>query len=329
MKVGINGFGRIGKLFFRAAMVHGLDIEFVGINDLTDTRTLGTLLKYDTVFRRAPFSVEWDDKHLIIDGKPIPVSAERDPEQLKWAELGAEVVVESTGRFTARKDAAKHLKAGAKKVVISAPSPDPDVTVVLGVNLGDYDKSKHDVISMGSCTTNSLGAPLKVIDEKFGIVRGYMLTVHSFTNDQSTVDFVHRDLRRARCASQNLILTTTGAAKAIGLVLPSLKGKLDGSAARIPTPDGSCSVVSLVLNKETTKKELNGALRAAAEGELKGILEYTEDPIVTADIIGDPHTAIIDGSMTYVNGSFATIFSWYDNEWGFSCKLGELVTKLL
>lgn len=331
-QVGINGFGRIGKLFLRAAIERDADIEFVGINDLTDTRTLGILLKYDSTFGPAPFDVKWDESTLIVKGKSIPVTAIKEPEKLPWAERGAQIVVECTGIFTKKADASKHIEAGAEKVLISAPSDDKDpadLTVVMGVN---DDKIEPDmtVLSNGSCTTNSLAPPMKVLYEKFGVDKAFMTTIHSFTNDQRVIDFIHRDLRRARTASTNIIPTTTGAARAMGLVFPDLKGKIDGLAVRVPTPDGSLTDLTAILQTETDKKEINAALKEASETTLEGIMRYTEDPIVTHDIIGDPHSAIIDGDMTMViggTGNLIKVLSWYDNEWGFSCRMVELVTK--
>ncbi len=328
VKIGINGFGRIGKLVFRAILKQKADIEVVGINDLTDTKTLAHLLKYDSTFGILPNDVQYDENSLIIDGKSIPVSAIRNPAELPWSSLGAKIVVESTGIFRKREQAANHLKAGAQKVIISAPSPDPDYTVVMGVN-DDGITSDHLIISNASCTTNSLAPPAKILHETFGIKSGVITTVHSYTNDQRILDFIHKDLRRARAAAVNIIPTTTGAAVAVGKVIPELNGKLNGIAMRVPTPDGS--VTDLVINteKEVTKESINSALKEAAEGKLKGIMRYTEDPIVLRDIIGDPHSAIIDGGMTMVVGThMAKILSWYDNEWGFSNRMVDLILKL-
>jgi len=326
-KVGINGFGRIGKLFFRAALIQKADIEFVGINDLTDTKTLAHLLKYDSTFGKLPFDVTFDENSLTVDGKKIPITSIRNPAELPWGDRGAEIVLESTGIFRTREKASLHLKAGAKKVIISAPSPDPDVTVVMGVN-DNLIKPEHTIISNASCTTNSLAPPCKVLHEKFGIVKGIMTTIHSYTNDQRILDLIHKDLRRARAAASNIIPTSTGAAKAIGLVIPELQGKLNGIAMRVPTPDGSVTDLNVILNKDVTADEINAAMKEAANGELKGILKYTEDPIVLKDIIGDPHSAIFDSGMTMViGGNMAKILSWYDNEWGFSNRLVDLITK--
>ncbi|NVM04037.1 MAG: type I glyceraldehyde-3-phosphate dehydrogenase [Candidatus Helarchaeota archaeon] len=328
-KVGINGFGRIGKLFFRAALMQNADIDFVGINDLTDTKTLAHLLKYDSIFGQLPFDIKYDEKSLTVKGDYIPVTTIRDPAQLPWADRGTEIVLESTGRFRKREDASKHLTAGAKKVIISAPSPDPDVTIVMGVNDNEI-KPEHTIISNASCTTNSLAPPCKVLHEKFGIEKGIMTTIHSYTNDQRILDFIHRDLRRARAAAANIIPTTTGAARAIGIVIPDLKGKLNGISMRVPTPDGSVTDLTVILKKDVTVDEINGVMKQAAETNLKGIMRYTEDPIVLKDIIGDPHSAIFDAGMTMViGGNMAKILSWYDNEWGFSCRLVDLIMKKL
>ncbi|MFX0135840.1 MAG: type I glyceraldehyde-3-phosphate dehydrogenase [Candidatus Hodarchaeota archaeon] len=328
-KVGINGFGRIGKLFFRAALIQNADIDFVGINDLTDTKTLAHLLQYDSIFGKLPFDVKYDANSLTVKGDHIPVTTIRNPAELPWGERGAEIVLESTGRFRARVDAAKHLTAGAKKVIISAPSPDPDVTVVMGVN-DNIIKPEHTVISNASCTTNSLAPPCKVLHEKFGIEKGIMTTVHSYTNDQSILDFIHKDLRRARAAAVNIIPTSTGAAKAIGVVIPELDGKLNGIAMRVPTPNGSVTDLTVVLNRAVSVDEINAAMKKASETNLKGIMKYTEDPIVLQDIVGDPHSAIFDAGMTMViGGNMAKILSWYDNEWGFSNRLVDLIMKKL
>ena len=328
VKIGINGFGRIGKLVFRALLKQKADIEVVGINDLTDTKTLATLLKYDSTFGVLPNNVDHDEKSLIIDGKSIPISAIRDPAQLPWSSLGAKIVVESTGIFTKKADASKHLTAGAQKVIVSAPSPDPDYTVVMGVNDNGL-TGDHKVISNASCTTNSLAPPAKIIHEKFGIEKGIMTTIHSYTNDQRILDFIHKDLRRARAAAANIIPTTTGAAKAVGLVIPELNGKLNGIALRVPTPDGSVTDLNAILKRDVTKDEVNSALKEAANGPLKGIMKYTEDPIVLKDIVGDSHSAILDGDMTMViGGNMLKILSWYDNEWGFSNRMVDLVQKV-
>ena len=325
IRVGINGFGRIGRNVFRAAFAAG-DIDFVAINDLTDATTLAHLLKYDSVHGRFPHDVRAKDDAIVVDGKEVKVLAQRNPGDLPWGDLGVDYVIESTGLFTDGDKAAAHLQAGAKKVIISAPAKKEDITVVMGVNHEKYDPAKHHVISNASCTTNCLAPVAKVIHERFGISRGLMTTVHSYTNDQRVLDLPHKDLRRARAAGLNIIPTTTGAAVAVGLVLPELKGKLDGYSMRVPTPD--VSVVDLVseLKAQTTAEELNRALREAAEGPLKGILAYTEDPVVSQDFLGDSHSAIVDASMTTVmDGNFAKVIAWYDNEWGYSCRVADLV----
>jgi glyceraldehyde 3-phosphate dehydrogenase len=331
VKVGINGFGRIGRNIFRAAHAAEADLDFVAVNDITDPAMLAHLLKYDSILGRFPGEVEAADDAITVDGKQIKVLAERDPAALPWGELGADVVIESTGLFTGRDDAAKHLDAGAKKVIISAPAKDPDVTVALGVNFDQaYDPDRHDVISNASCTTNCLAPVAKVIHEAVGIERGLMTTIHAYTADQRLQDMPHKDLRRARAAAINLIPTTTGAAKAVGLVLPDLDGKLNGFAIRAPVPTGS--VVDLVcsVGKETTAEEINAAVRAAAEGPLEGILSYTEDPIVSTDIVGDPHSSIFDSEQTMViDGRMVKVIAWYDNEWGYSNRCVELAAKVL
>ncbi|MFZ5640688.1 MAG: type I glyceraldehyde-3-phosphate dehydrogenase [Bacillota bacterium] len=328
VKVGINGFGRIGRLVFRAALGNP-GVEVVGVNDLTDAKTLAHLLKYDSVHGILDADVKAADNAIIVNGKEIKVSAEKDPAALPWKELGVQVAVESTGRFTKRADAAKHLAAGAKKVIISAPAKEEDITIVLGVNQDKYDPANHHVISNASCTTNCLAPFAKVVNAKFGIVKGLMTTVHAYTNDQNILDLPHKDLRRARAAGMSIIPTTTGAAKAVALVLPELKGKLNGFAMRVPTPN--VSVVDLVveLQKATTAEEINAALKAAAEGELKGILQYCEDPLVSKDFNGNPHSSIVDAPSTMViEGSMAKIVSWYDNEWGYSCRVVDLINYI-
>ncbi len=325
VKVGINGFGRIGRIVFRAAL-NNPNVEIVAINDLTDAKMLAHLLKYDSVHGILNEEVTVDGDSIVVAGRKIKVIAERDPAQIPWAELGAEVVVESTGRFTKRADAAKHLEGGAKKVIISAPATDEDITIVMGVNNEKYDASKHDVISNASCTTNCLAPFAKVLNEKFGIKRGMMTTVHSYTNDQQILDLPHKDYRRARAAAESMIPTTTGAAKAVALVLPELKGKLNGMAMRVPTPN--VSVVDLVaeLEKEVTVEEVNAALKAAAEGELKGILEYSELPLVSKDYNGNTHSSAIDALSTMVmEGNMVKVLSWYDNETGYSNRVVDLV----
>ena len=332
VKVGINGFGRIGRNIFRAARAAGADIEFVAVNDLVDTATMAHLLKYDSILGRYPGEVEAGDGVISVDGSEVRMLSERDPAQLPWGDLGVDVVIESTGFFTARADAAKHLEAGARKVIISAPAKEPDVTVALGVNFDrDYDPESHDVISNASCTTNCLAPVAKVLHEAFGIEQGLMTTVHAYTADQRLQDMPHKDLRRARAAALNLIPTTTGAAKAVGLVLPELNGKLNGFSMRAPVPTGS--VVDLTFNpsRAVSPEEVNAAVREAAEGPLRGILAYTEDPIVSTDIVGDPHSSIFDASETMVigDGKLVKVVSWYDNEWGYSNRCVELAGKVL
>lgn len=325
MKVGINGFGRIGRNFFRAIRESGADIEVVGINDLTDTQTLAHLLKYDSILGRLGVPVVAEEGSIVVDGVRIPVFAERDPANLPWAKVGAEIVVESTGFFTDADMARKHIDAGAKKVIISAPAKGEDITIVMGVNDNEYDPQTDNVISNASCTTNCLAPMAKAIDDAFGIERGLMTTIHAYTNDQSILDFPHKDLRRARAAALNMIPTSTGAAKAIGLVLPHLKGKLDGYAMRVPVPTGSATDLTVEIKKPATKEEINAVVKAAAEGPLKGILVYTEDPIVSTDIVTDPASCIFDASLTNVNGNMVKVLGWYDNEWGYSNRLVDLV----
>ncbi|MDP4803413.1 MAG: type I glyceraldehyde-3-phosphate dehydrogenase [Candidatus Nanopelagicales bacterium] len=324
-KVGINGFGRIGRNFFRALLVSGADVEIVGINDLTDTKTLAHLLKYDSILGRIGIPVEAAEGAIIVNGKSIPVFAERDPANLPWGKVGADIVVESTGFFTDAKDAGKHITAGAKKVIISAPAKGEDITIVMGVNDHDYDPATDNIISNASCTTNCLAPMAKAIDDAFGIERGLMTTIHAYTNDQSILDFPHTDLRRARAAALNMIPTSTGAAKAIGLVLPHLKGKLDGYAMRVPVPTGSATDLVVELRTAATKEEINAVVKAAAEGPMKGILVYTEDPIVSTDIVTDPASCIFDSSLTNANGNMVKVLGWYDNEWGYSNRLVDLV----
>jgi glyceraldehyde 3-phosphate dehydrogenase len=332
VKVGINGFGRIGRNLFRAAHAAGADLEFVAVNDITDTGTLAHLLKYDSILGRFPGEVEAGEGSLTIDGKELKVLSERDPAALPWGDLGADVVIESTGLFTGREDAAKHLAAGAKKVIISAPAKEPDVTVALGVNFdSDYDPDKHQIISNASCTTNCLAPFAKVLNDSFGIEQGLMTTIHAYTADQRLQDMPHKDLRRARAAAVNLIPTTTGAAKAVGLVLPELNGKLNGLAMRAPVITGS--VVDLVFtpSRPTDPEEVNAAIKEAAEGPMKGILSYTEDEIVSTDIVGDPHSSIFDAGQTMAigDGKLIKAVSWYDNEWGYSNRCVELAGKVL
>jgi glyceraldehyde 3-phosphate dehydrogenase len=331
VRVGINGFGRIGRNFFRAAKAAGADIDFVAVNDLTDAKTLAHLLKYDSILGPYKGTVEVDGGDLIIDGDRLRVLVEKDPAALPWSDLGADVVVESTGFFTKRDDAAKHLAGGAKKVIISAPATEPDVTVVLGVNFDEaYDKDSHDVISNASCTTNCLAPFAKVLNDTVGIKHGLMTTIHAYTADQRLQDMPHKDLRRARAAALNLIPASTGAAKAVGLVLPELQGKLSGFAIRAPVPTGSVVDLTFEADRETTKEEINEAMKAAAGNSLKGILEYTEDPIVSTDIITNPHSSIFDSELTTViDGTLAKTVSWYDNEWGYSCRCVDVVQRLL
>ncbi len=304
-------------------MDRGVDV--VAINDLTDIKTLAHLLKYDSTAGKFDGTVDYDDSSLTVNGKKIQVLSERDPSNIKWGELGADIVVESTGIFTDRKGASKHLAGGAKKVIITAPAKGEDFSVVLGVNEQDYDPKAHNIISNASCTTNSLGVPMKVTDEAFGIEKAIMTTVHSYTNDQRVLDLPHKDLRRARAAAVNIIPTSTGAAKAVTQVYPNLKGKFDGTSLRVPTPTGSISDVSVILKRDVTVEEVNNAFREAAEGPYKGIMAYTEDPIVLSDIQGDPHSAIIDGGLTMAMGNLVKFFSWYDNEWGYSNRIADLV----
>ena len=325
-RVGINGFGRIGRNFFRAAIEQGADLEVVAVNDLTDNKTLAHLLKYDSIMGRFNGEVSYDDEGIIVDGKHIKVLAQRDPADLPWGELGVEVVVESTGFFTDGEKAAAHIAAGAKKVVISAPAKNVDGTFVMGVNDGDYDPATMNIISNASCTTNCLAPLAKVLHENFGIERGIMTTIHSYTGDQRVLDAPHSDLRRARAAALNMIPTKTGAAQAVALVLPELKGRFDGLAVRVPTPTGSLTDLTFVATKEVSVEAIQAAVKAAAEGELKGVLEYTEDPIVSTDIVGNPHTSICDATETKVIGNLVKVLSWYDNEWGYSNALVRLTS---
>jgi glyceraldehyde 3-phosphate dehydrogenase len=329
IKVGINGFGRIGRNVVRAGLNHP-DIEFVAANDLTDVKTLSHLLKYDSILGPCKETVTHDADSIQVGKHDIKVFAIKDPAEIDWPSLGVDVVIESTGRFTDGAAAAKHLRGSVKKVIISAPAKNEDVTIVLGVNDGAYDKSKHNVVSNASCTTNCLAPAVKVLHETFGIKKGLMTTIHSYTNDQNVLDFPHKDLRRARAAALNMIPTTTGAAKAIALVMPELKGKLDGYAMRVPTPN--VSVVDFVCEtlKDTTAEEVNAALKAAAEGPLKGILAYTTDPVVSTDMLQNPNSSIVDSDLTKVlGGNMVKIVTWYDNEWGYSCRVVDLVSFLL
>lgn len=324
VKIGINGFGRIGRNFFRAALAKGSDLEIVAVNDLTDNASLANLLKFDSITGKLPATVELDGDNIVVDGKAIKVLAERDPANLPWGELGVDIVIESTGFFTKAADAQKHIDAGAKKVIISAPASGDDVTIVLGVNEGQYDPANHHIISNASCTTNSLAPLAKVFHDKFGIERGLMTTVHAYTADQNLQDGPHKDPRRARAAALNIVPTSTGAAKAIGLVLPELAGKLDGFALRVPVPTGSITDLTLETKSEVTVDEINAAYKEAAEGPFKGILLYSEDPLVSTDITTDPHSSIYDSGLTKVIGGLVKITSWYDNEWGYSNRLVDL-----
>jgi len=332
VKVGINGFGRIGRNVFRAAKEANADIDFVAVNDLVDTATMAHLLKYDSILGRYPGGVEVDGDTIVADGDELKVLSERDPAALPWGDLGVDVVIESTGFFTKREDAAKHLEAGAKKVIISAPATEPDVTVALGVNFDDtYDAESHHVISNASCTTNCLAPLAKVLHEAFGIEHGLMTTIHAYTADQRLQDMPHKDPRRSRAAALNLIPTTTGAAKAVGLVLPELNGKLNGFSMRAPVPTGSAVDLVFATPNPVDPDQVNAALKAAADGPLKGILAYTEDPIVSSDIVGDPHSSIVDAPSTMVigDGRMVKVISWYDNEWGYSNRCVELAGKVL
>ena len=325
IRVGINGFGRIGRNFFRAVREQGADIEIVGVNDLTDNKTLATLLKHDSVMGVLNADVTYDDDSITVDGKRITVTSEKEPKNLKWGELGADIVIESTGFFTDANDARAHIDAGAKKVIISAPGKNEDATFVVGVNHEDYDAEKHDVISNASCTTNCLAPMAKVLSDEFGIVRGLMTTVHAYTGDQRLHDAPHKYLRLARAAAVNLVPTSTGAAKAVSLVLPELKGKLDGYAVRVPVITGSLTDLTFEAEKEVSVESVNAALQKAAEGPLKGILKYSDgEPLVSTDIVGDSHSSIFDSDLTKVIGNQVKVVSWYDNEWGYSSRLVDL-----
>jgi len=328
IKVGINGFGRIGRLLYRAALERHANIDFVAINDLADAKQNAHLLKYDSVHGRFPGTVEVQGTDLVVDGKLLKCLSQKDPAALPWKDLGVYLAVESTGFFTNREGASKHLAAGAKKVLISAPAENPDFTVVLGVNNDKYDPEKHNILSNASCTTNGLAPISKVLNDSFGLEKAIMTTVHSYTNDQKVQDVVHKDLRRARAAAVNIIPTSTGAAKAIGLVLPSCSGKMNGVALRVPTPDVSLVDLTCLLSKDVTKDEINAAMKAAAEGPMQGILQYTEDPIVSSDVLHSTYSSVFDAGLTLVLGeksNFVKIFAWYDNEWGFSCRMVELI----
>lgn len=331
IKVGINGFGRIGRLLYRAAIEKNAKIDFVAINDLADAKTNANLLKYDSIHGRFPGTVEVQGTDLVINGKILKVLSERDPAALPWKDLGVYLAVESTGLFTKRDAASKHIQAGAKKVLISAPSPDPDVTIVLGVNDDKYDPEKDNILSNASCTTNCLAPISKVLADNFGLEKAFMTTVHSYTNDQKVQDLVHKDPRRARAAAINIIPTSTGAAKAIGLVLPSCKGLMNGVAMRVPTADVSIVDLTAVLGKEVTKEDIKMAMKQAAEGPLKGILQYTEDPIVSTDVLHSTYSSVFDAELTMVlgdKGKFVKVFSWYDNEWGFSNRMVDFIEMI-
>jgi glyceraldehyde 3-phosphate dehydrogenase len=328
IKVGINGFGRIGRLLYRAAIERNTNIDFVAVNDLADAKILAHLLKYDSIHGRFPGTVEAKDNKLIVNGKELKVLSQRDPAQLPWKDLGVYLTVESTGIFRTREKASMHLQAGAKKVLISAPSPDPDVTIVLGVNHETYDPMKHTILSNASCTTNCLAPVTKVLVDNFGLEKAFMTTAHSYTNDQKVQDLVHKDLRRARAAAINIIPTTTGAAKAIGLVLPSCNGKMNGMALRVPTADASIVDLTAILGQEVTAEDVNAAMKKAAEGPMKGIMDYTEDPIVSTDVLHTTYSAIFDAQATMVMGNksnFVKVLAWYDNEWGFSNRMVEFI----
>ncbi len=325
IRIGINGFGRIGRNVFRASLGDP-DLEFIAVNDLTDAKTLAHLLKYDSVHGTLKADVQAKDDRLVVNGKAITILAKKDPKELPWKDLGVDLVIESTGRFTDREGAGRHLSTGAKRVIISAPSKDADVTLVLGVNEGTYDPGKHQVISNASCTTNCLAPVAKVLLEHFGIRHGLMTTIHSYTNDQQLLDLPHKDLRRARAAALSMVPTSTGAAKALHLVIPQLKGKMDGIAIRVPTPNVSVVDLTVETEKDCDITSVNGAFRRAAEGPLKGILNYTEVPLVSADQNGDSHSAILDALLTNVmERRLAKVFAWYDNEWGYSCRVRDLV----
>ena len=329
-RVGINGFGRIGRNFFRAvAASRSGELEIVAANDLGDVATMAHLLKYDTVLGTFGEDISTTDEGIRVGDKTLKILAERDPAKLPWADLGVDIVIESTGHFTNAEDARKHIDGGgAKKVIISAPAKGEDATFVMGVNDGDYDPAKHNVVSNASCTTNCVAPLAKVLHDSFGIVKGFMTTIHAYTNDQVILDFPHKDLRRARAAAQNIIPTTTGAAKAVSLVLPDLKGKLDGFALRVPVPDGSVTDLVVELAREASKEEINAAYKQAAEGELKGLLYYTEDPIVSSDIVGSPASCTFDAQLTMTQGTQVKVVGWYDNEWGYSCRLADLAALI-
>jgi glyceraldehyde 3-phosphate dehydrogenase len=329
IRVGINGFGRIGRNFLRAQLQRGGDFEIVAANDIGDTKTMAHLLKHDSVLGLLDARVEAGDGFIRVDGHEIKFVSEKDPAQLPWGELGIDVAIESTGLFTDRESAEKHLEAGAKKVVISAPATDPDLTVVLGVNDREYDPERHNIISNASCTTNCVAPVAKLLHEAYTIERGFMTTIHAYTNDQRTLDLPHPDLRRARAAAINLIPTSTGAARAIGVVLPDLKGKIDGMSMRAPVPIGSIVDLVVQISRETSKDEVNALFQSKADtGELEGILQYSDEPLVSSDIVHSSYSSIFDSDLTMVNGNLVKVFSWYDNEWGYSCRLVDLVAKI-
>jgi glyceraldehyde 3-phosphate dehydrogenase len=324
VKVGINGFGRIGRNFFRAAKKKGADLDFVAVNDITDAGTLAHLLKYDSVLGNLDADIKATDEGITVDGDPFQVIAERDPGALPWKELGVEVVIESTGLFTDRENAEKHLSAGAQKVIISAPAKGEDITIVLGVNDDQYDADTHHVVSNASCTTNCVVPLASVLDDAFGIERALMTTCHAYTNDQNLLDLPHKDLRRARAAAINIVPASTGAAKATSLAIPKLKGKMDGMAFRVPVPDGSVTDLVCILDREASVDDINDAFRIAAQDRLKGILKYTEDPLVSSDVVGDAHSCVFDALSTMAIGNMVKVIGWYDNEWGYSNRLVEL-----
>ena len=326
VKVGINGFGRIGRNYFRALLAQGADLDVVAVNDLTDNKTLAHLLKYDSILGRFPGEISFDEESITVDGKQIKVYEEKDPANLPWGELGVDIVIESTGRFTNASAAQAHITAGAKKVLISAPAKNEDITIVMGVNDGNYDSAAHNIISNASCTTNCLAPMAKVLNDGLGIVKGLMTTIHAYTADQNLQDGPHSDLRRSRAAALNIVPTKTGAAQAVSLVLPELKGKFDGYAMRVPVPTGSATDLTFEAPKETTVEEVNALIKAAAEGPLKGILTYTEDPIVSKDIETDPASCIFDAGLTKVIGNLVKVVGWYDNEWGYSNRLVDLTS---
>ena len=329
VRVGINGFGRIGRNVFRAARERGSGYEIVAVNDLMEPKIAAHLLRYDTVHGRFAGTVEPGDGNLVVDGKDVRVLSERDPANLPWKDMGVEVVVESTGLFTKREAASKHLEAGARKVIISAPATEPDITICIGVNDDRYDAGQHNIISNASCTTNCLAPLVKVLHEEFGIERGFMTTTHAYTQDQQILDAVHRDYRRARAAAANVIPTSTGAATAIGLVIPEMQGRLDGISMRVPVTDGSVTDLVAQVGRETSKDEVNAAFAAAADkGALTGILRYSDDPLVSSDIVGESYSSIFDSPLTMVNGNLVKVVSWYDNEWGYSCRVADLIQKV-